>query len=84
LEDIILRPLIIAKIRDDRLPSTARPRVWGGPGHGATCSACEDTISKRQLEIEAALTGGTTFMFRVRWFQLWDEERKGVASQPTG
>ena len=84
MEDITLRPLIIAKIRDDRLPRTAPPHVWGGPGHGATCSACEDTISKRQLEIEAVLMGGTTFMFHVHCFQLWDEERKAVASQPTG
>ena len=52
-EDIALRTLIIAKIHDGHLPRTALPHVWGGPGHGATCSACEDTISKRELEIEA-------------------------------
>lgn len=83
MEDITLRPLLIAKIRDGRLPRTALPHVWGGPGHGATCSACEDTISKRQLEIEAVLIEGATFMFHVRCFQLWDEERKAVP-QPTG
>ena len=55
IEDIALRTLITAKIHDGRLPRTALPHVWGGPGHGATCSACEDTLSKRQLEIEAVL-----------------------------
>jgi hypothetical protein len=77
-DDIALRTLIIAKIHDGRLPRTALPHVWGGPGHGATCSACEDTISKRELEIEADLMDGNTFMFHVRCFQLWDEERKAV------
>ncbi len=78
MEDITLRPLIVAKIRDSRLPGTTPPHVWGGPGHGAACSACEDTISKRQREIEAVLVGGTTFMFHVHCFQLWDEEREAV------
>lgn len=85
IEDIALRTLITAKVHDGRLPRTAPPHVWGGPGHGATCSACEDTISKRQLEIEAVLMDGNTFMFHVRCFQLWDEERKAVqdAERPT-
>ena len=72
IEDIALRTLIIAKIHDGRLPRTAPPHVWGGPGHGATCSACEDAISKRQLEIEAVLMGGNA------------EERPAVAVRERG
>ena len=82
MEDRTLRSLIIAKLHDGRLPSTALPHVWGGPGRGAACSACEDRISKQQLEIEAVLTGGTTCAFHVHCFQLWDVERKANPDAP--
>jgi hypothetical protein len=41
-----LRTLIRAKLADGRLPVDSIPRVWGGPGSGETCDACEGSITK--------------------------------------
>ena len=81
MEDVTLRPLIVAKIHDGRLPKSTLPHVWGGPSHGALCNACEEKIPKQQLEIEGVVAGGTAFLFHVHCFQLWDTEQKADQQQ---
>ena len=76
MEDSVLRLLIRNKLDDGRLRRQAIPRVWGGPGHGETCTACEDTVEKSQLVIEGSGDGGEPTFFHVQCFQVWDSERR--------
>jgi hypothetical protein len=46
MDEQTLRALIRTKPRDGRLPVTSVPRVWGGPGRGEKCVACEAVIMK--------------------------------------
>lgn len=48
-----LRILIRAKPRDGRLPVNNISRLFGGPGNGETCDACDAVITKEQLGIES-------------------------------
>ena len=75
MEDSPLRLLIRDKLADGRLQQQAIPRVWGGPGDGETCAACEETIAKSQLVIEGSGDDGKAAFFHVRCFQVWDSER---------
>jgi hypothetical protein len=52
MEQQALRFLIQRKLADGRLPHDSIPRVWGGPGNGETCDACEDIILKEQFGME--------------------------------
>jgi hypothetical protein len=72
-----LRLLIRQKLADGRLPHDSIPRVWGGPGDGETCNACDAIIDGRQLIMEGiALEGGRMgVQFHVQCFYLWDDER---------
>ena len=47
-----LQLLIRQKLADGRLPINSIPRVWGGPGNGETCDACEGIITKDEFVIE--------------------------------
>ena len=76
MEDAEVRALIQAKLADGRLPRVALIHVWGGPGDGRACAACDETIRKDQLQIEGEreeLVGP----FHMRCFHLWDSERRG-------
>jgi hypothetical protein len=73
-----LRLLIQRKLDDGRLPHNSIPRVWGGPGNGEACDACEEPIPKNQLIMEGiSLDGGQgPVQFHVKCFYLWDEVRQ--------
>ena len=75
MEDHPLRLLIRTKLDDGRLPHDSIPRIWGGPGNGETCDACEETISKAQMLMEGVGTKEGGVQFHVRCFHLWDAER---------
>ena len=47
-----LRLVIQSKLVDGRLPLNSIPRVWGGPGNGETCHACEKVITKHEFVME--------------------------------
>jgi hypothetical protein len=70
-----LRLLIQEKLLDGRLPVEPMPRVWGGPGNGETCDACEQTATKSDLVIEGRTEGGRVVLFHPRWFYMWQRER---------
>jgi hypothetical protein len=82
-----LRSLIRSKLEQGLLPYNSIPRVWGGPGNGETCDACDLTIEKAEFVMEGISVGeddhqppmpGTRrpLQLHVRCFQLWDAERR--------
>ena len=72
-----LMALVRRKLADGRLPQDSIPRVWGGPGHGELCDACELAIGANQLVMEGVSTddGKQGIQFHVRCFYLWDSLR---------
>jgi hypothetical protein len=73
-----LRVLIRAKLADGGLPINSIPRVWGGPGNGETCDACEKIITKDEFVMEGIGVEGSRqpIQLHVACFRLWDEERR--------
>ena len=71
-----LAPRIRAKIVDGFLPKEFLPRVFGGPGTGKLCDACETTISEGEIEFEADLPKGGIVRFHLQCFTLWQKERE--------
>jgi hypothetical protein len=47
-----LQLLIRHKLANGTLPPNSIPRVWGGPGNGESCDACETIITKDEWVIE--------------------------------
>ena len=84
---LTLTLLIKAKLADGRLPHDSIPRIWGGPGKGEICDACDQIITKPQMLMEGIGEGGGGIQMHVQCFWIWDLER-GVAghepSAPTG
>jgi hypothetical protein len=78
MDPLPLRLLIERKLDDGRLPHNSIPRVWGGPGDGEECDACEEPIPKNQLIMEGISLDGDrrAVQFHVACFYLWDEMRK--------
>ena len=73
--------IIKTKLTDGKLPHNSIPRVWGGPGNGEFCDACEATITRAELIMEGIATeGGGGIQFHVPCFYLWDSLRR--ATQP--
>ena len=78
-----LYSLIRQKLEDGRLPLNGVRRVWGGPGRGERCGACEMTIEKDQVALEGiplAAGGGIPITLHVGCFQVWDTERRTLKS----
>ena len=73
-----LRVLIREKLADGRLPVNSIPRVWGGPGDGESCDACEKIVTKDEFIMEGIAVTPTQapVQFHVECFYLWDEERR--------
>jgi hypothetical protein len=73
-----LHRLIRQKLDDGRLPHNSIPRVWGGPGGGELCDACEEPIPKDRLIMEgiSRYGGRLGVQFHVQCFSLWDEMRR--------
>lgn len=71
-----LQSQIRTKLADGFLPTHLIPRVFGGPGTGARCDACEAIILGDDLEIEADLPKGGVVRFHLRCFTIWQKERE--------
>jgi hypothetical protein len=73
--------IIKGKLADGKLPYNSIPRVWGGPGNGEPCDACERTITTSEFIMEGiASQGGGGIQFHVQCFYLWDELRRVVTT----
>jgi hypothetical protein len=71
-----LRILIRAKLADGRLPRDGIPRVWGRPGNGETCVACEAEITRSNFMMEGVGEGlRAVQQFHIQCFYVWDSER---------
>ena len=74
-----LLKIIKAKLTTGKLPYNSIPRVWGGPGNGEACDACETIVTKDEFIMEGiASEGGGGVQFHVRCFYLWDALRRVV------
>ena len=47
-----LQLMIRQRLRDRTLPYNSIPRVWGGPGHGEICDACDGIVTKDEWVME--------------------------------
>jgi hypothetical protein len=71
-----LRLIIRRKLGNGGLPHNNIPRIWGGPGSGEECDACEDVIRAGQLLMEGvSATTNQGIQLHVECFFLWDRER---------
>ena len=82
MDDEALHILIAHKLQDGRLPRNSVPRVYGGPGNGETCDACELPMMKEQMAIQGialAAGGGRPMQLHATCFQIWESERRKLA-----
>ena len=78
-----LQLIIRQKLRDGTLPYNSIPRVWGGPGNGEMCDACDGIITKDEWVIEGvSLAGGRKpLQLHTECFHLWEQERHTVVAE---
>ena len=81
---VSLSLLIWEKLQDGRLPLESMPRVWGGPGNGETCSACDQKAEKPSLVIEGRTEQGRVVFFHPRCFYMWQKELVSPNGAPEG
>ena len=83
MQDHDLQLMIRQKLTDGRLPLNSIPRVWGGPGNGETCDACEGIVTKDEFVIEgiSLAEGRRPLQLHVECFHLGDQERHAVAAR---
>ena len=76
--------MIRQKLADGRLPLDNIPRVWGGPGHGELCDACDGIITKDALVIEGMSLAEHRQLLRlhVDCFYVWEQERSMEPAAP--
>jgi hypothetical protein len=79
-----LQLLIRHKLANGTLPTNSIPRVWGGPGNGENCDACEIIITKDEWVIEgiSLAEGRKPLQLHVECFHLWERERHAMARGP--
>ena len=79
-----LQLIIRQKLHDGTLPYNSIPRVWGGPGNGEACDACDGIITKDEWVIEGiSLAGGRKpLQLHAECFHLWEQERHTLAVEP--
>ena len=72
-----LQLIIRQKLQNGTLPYNSIPRVWGGPGNGEACDACDGIVTKDEWVIEGiALAGGRKpLQLHTECFHLWERER---------
>ncbi len=63
-----LRRLIQVKLDDGRLPHDSIPRLWGGPGNGERCDACEEIVTKPQMLMEGLGASGLGVQMHVQCY----------------
>lgn len=71
-----LRILIREKLESGVLARNSIHRVWGGPGNGEICVACDTTIAQSQFVMEGIGEHLKALQFHVVCFSIWDSERR--------
>ena len=74
-----IRRLIREKLADGRLPHDHIPRMYGGPGQGETCNACDLPVDNPGLIMEGiAVNNPKPLQLHVQCFWIWDDERRNA------
>lgn len=73
-----LNPIIRQKLRSGRLPSARPVRIFGGPGAGGQCAACNRPLRETQLVMELPCDG-QVLLLHGDCFIVWDVEDGAVA-----
>ena len=75
-KDIYL--VIRAKLADGRLPLNSIPRIWGGPGQGEICDACERPVTANEFLMEGVslAEGKKGIHLHSQCFYIWDTLRR--------
>jgi hypothetical protein len=87
MEEEALRNLIKCKLESGLLPYNSIPRIWGAPGTGETCDACDRAVEQHEMVMEGiSLADGVEarhvsdrrrpLQLHVRCFYFWDAERR--------
>ena len=75
---------ICQKLQTGALPRNRLPRMWGGPGNGETCDACDSIITHDECVIEGIglPPDRPPLHLHVECFHLWERERRALSGQP--
>jgi hypothetical protein len=73
-----LREWIREKLREGTLPRTQSDRIWGGPGSGRLCAACNQPIAPTTAEIEDHDESGRPLVYHARCHSLLNLERDSL------
>jgi hypothetical protein len=80
-----LRAKVSQHLSEQKLPSRAPDRIWGGPGVGAPCAVCEQPVTRSEMEfeVEFARDGSAphfdVFHVHLRCFAVWELVRREKA-----
>jgi hypothetical protein len=75
-KDAPTRAIIRLKLEAGLLPKAASGRVWAGPGADEVCSACDESITRRQTLYEWEIEGGRKMTMHIDCYDVWNEERQ--------
>ena len=79
---MIRRDSVLKKLGDGLLPTTPCATLWGGPGTGASCAACDAAIKPPAVEFECHAADGRVYVLCQQCFAVWDAEVKRQQGTP--
>jgi len=80
-----LRALIARKLKSGSLPRDSQPRMFGAPGIGQKCDACEEIISAGQVAMAVPFQQRKIFLYlHAGCFSVWDSERRVLPADDDG
>ena len=81
----LLQELIVEKLDAGLLPEASAPIIYGGPGAGGRCDACEDVLKPTQLVMSVPWPSRGTFsQLHADCFMAWNAVRhsRGALARP--
>ena len=75
-------------IQAGKLPNRRPERMWGGPGNGADCAICGESLSRDEVgfDLQYDQDGehpGVNHQVHVRCFAAWERERENLSADST-
>ena len=71
-------PIVRQKLRNGRLPSKRAASIFGRPGAGGRCGACNRELRSTQLVMELPTFDGCVLFVHGDCFIVWDAERAAL------
>jgi hypothetical protein len=77
-------------IQAGKVPNRCPQRMWGGPGSGACCAVCGDSVTQDEFEMELEFARGdgdsgvVEYLFHVSCYTAWDSERRNFNGMARG